>query len=440
MKRHFVFVLFVLIAIWLLSLPAGSLSVPPSGSLWPLRGTLIRGTGFLAICCMAIAMILAARPVRLEPLLGGLDQFYRLHKRLGVAGALFGLAHWLLEIVPKWMVGQGWLSRPNRGGAGGSKQVPFESWHDPAKELGEWGLYLILALVVVALWKRVPYRHFARLHRLTPVAYLLLVFHSIVFIPLDWWRSAAGPFAALLMAGGVFAAILSLIGRIGFSRRALGHVESLRRHEDRVLEVHCQLETPWGGHESGQFVFATFHPNEGAHPFTVVSSWAGDGHLVLAIKGLGDYTKELPDRLAAGDAVVIEGPYGRFNFEGPRERQIWVAGGIGITPFISRMEQLARGSSRRRPVDLFYSTNEPGEPLMTILRDLAARTGVTLHVVVPPRDGYLTADRLSQAVAEPHKAEVWFCGPNAFGDSLRKGLERLGLPTNCFHQEAFEMR
>jgi len=117
-----------------------------------------------------------------------------------------------------------------------------------------------------------------------------------------------------------------------------------------------------------------------------------------------------------------------------------VAGGIGITPFISRMEKLSQGGARQRQVDLFFSTDEQPEPLMTRLREFAAQSGVTLHVVVPPRDGYLTTERLAETVRSPEDAEVWFCGPNAFGDSLRKGLMRRGLPSNCFHQEAFEMR
>jgi len=144
--------------------------------------------------------------------------------------------------------------------------------------------------------------------------------------------------------------------------------------------------------------------------------------------------------LSVGDPVTIEGPYGRFSFEGPRERQIWVAGGIGITPFISRMQLLAQGGARQRPVDLFFSTNEEPEPLMTRLRELAQLSGITLRVVVPPRDGYLTAERIGEAVPNPEQAEFWFCGPNAFGDSLRSGLQRMGLPSDCFHQEAFEMR
>lgn len=107
---------------------------------------------------MSLAMILAARPARLERLLGGLDQFYRLHRKLGIAGTLFALTQWLLEMLPRWMLGKGWLVRRRRGDGDAGLPVPFAEWRDPAREPGAWGLCLILALVVVALWKRIPYR------------------------------------------------------------------------------------------------------------------------------------------------------------------------------------------------------------------------------------------------------------------------------------------
>jgi len=78
--------------------------------------------------------------------------------------------------------------------------------------------------------------------------------------------------------------------------------------------------------------------------------------------------------------------------------------------------------------------------LMSRLRELAAATGVRLHVVVPPRDGFLTEERVAQVAGDLRSADVWFCGPRSFGDAMRKGLARLGLPARNFHQEAFQMR
>jgi predicted ferric reductase len=64
----------------------------------------------IRLLARSIAVMLAARPVQIERLLGSLDKFYRLHKWLGLAAAIVAVGHWLLETGPRWMVGQGWLT------------------------------------------------------------------------------------------------------------------------------------------------------------------------------------------------------------------------------------------------------------------------------------------------------------------------------------------
>ena len=48
--------------------------------------------------------------------------------------------------------------------------------------------------------------------------------------------------------------------------------------------------------------------------------------------------------------------------------------------------------------------------------------------------------RIAAAVPQWRKADVWFCGPAAFGQALRRDLLALGLPAEQFHQELFQMR
>lgn len=329
LRLTFLAVAVLLTVLWLLSVQSEAFA-----GFWQTRNTLVYYTGILAIGSMSVAVILAARPVQIEGALGGLDKFYRLHKWLGIAAALIAIVHWLLEIIPRWMVRQGWLERPRRGGAGAGGAgggpamfEPFRDWRGLAADLGEWSLYLLLVLVVLALWKRFPYRYFFKTHRLMAGVYLILIFHAVILMNHSYWTAPIGPVLALLMAGGSVAALTSLFRRIGHSRRATGHVEDVRTYADNaVLEVGVRLETAWPGHEAGQFAFVTFDKSEGAHPFTISSGWGGDGRLTFTIKGIGDYTRKLPELLRVGQAVTIEGPYGRFDFQGNRQRQVWVAG------------------------------------------------------------------------------------------------------------------
>ena len=78
-------------------------------TFFAVRSIAVNYSGVLAMGVMSIAMILALRPVALEPLFGGMDKAYRLHKWLGIAGLSIGVVHWLWAKGTKWAVGWGWL-------------------------------------------------------------------------------------------------------------------------------------------------------------------------------------------------------------------------------------------------------------------------------------------------------------------------------------------
>lgn len=417
-------------------------------AVWPtltgffvLRGVAVDYTGMTAMAVMSAGMILALRPATLEPLVGGLDKGYRLHKWLGIAGLVLAVTHWLWAQGPKWLVGLGWLARPERHGPAGplpALEAFLRSQRGLAEGVGEWAFYAVVALIVLALIKAVPYHLFRRLHRLFPVAYLALVFHALLLTPVTFWTSPVGPVMGLLMGGGVVAAVASLAGAIGRYRRAGGVVEAVERLGDDVLRITMALDAPsvWRGHQAGQFALIAFDDREGAHPFTIASAWTGDGRMTVLVKALGDYTRTLVDDLSVGRRVTVEGPYGRFVFDRGRARQIWVAGGIGITPFLARLEALAARGAGNEPVDLIYTAAAPEPALVDRLQRLSAAAGVRLHVLSDARDGLLTTDRLKAMVPDWWQAEVWFCGPGGFARALRRGLGPL-VPV---HRELFEMR
>jgi predicted ferric reductase len=429
----------VLTALWLLADPVWRSPV----AFLPWRNGLINATGILGIGAMAVALMLAARPAFVEPWLGGLDKMYRLHKWLGITGLVMALSHWALAKSPGWLVGLGWIERPVRG----PRVAPTEPvllWLQQqrgwAEGVGEWAFYAGVLLIALALVQRFPYRWFIQTHKLLAVVFLVLVAHSVVLMNATYWRQAVAPVLALLMLGGTVAALRILLGRVGIHRKALGVVDSLlRRPELGVLEIVVQLKGWWKPHQTGQFAFVTLVPGERPHPFTISSLWEGDGQLQFIVKALGDHTDELARRLKLGDPVEVEGPYGRFNFNGDKAHQIWVGGGIGITPFIARMKRLAVAPDTRR-IDLFHSTREEDVSALAQLKSDAEAAHVALHVLVDARDGLLTAQRIVDAVPDWKKSDVWFCGPAPMGQALRQALTAMGLADSAFHQELFAMR
>jgi predicted ferric reductase len=439
-KQSYWLLLVLLSALWLLAGPRPG----ATAQFFPLRNALVNYTGVIGIGVMSVGLLLAMRPARLEPFLGGLDKFYRLHKWLGITALLFSVTHWLWAKGPKWAVGWGWMERPQRAPRPTANLAGLEGLlrgqRGLAEGIGEWAFYIAVLLIGLALLKRFPYRYFFQTHRLLALVYLGLVFHAVVLMDFGDWSRPLGLLLGTLMGAGSIAALLSLLRKVGAGRRALGVIDTLELHSgNQVLRVGLTLRGRWAGHRAGQFAFVTFDPKEGPHPFTITSDWRGDGRLSFHIKGLGDYTRTLPQRLKPGDSVQLEGPYGQFQFESAKTRQVWIAGGIGIAPFLARLKALD-GRPDGKPIDLFYSTSMPDKTFIARLQALAAQARVRLHVLVADVHGRLDAGQLTAALPQWREADFWFCGPAGFGRTLRAGLRAAGMPAKDFHQELFEMR
>ncbi|WP_374600028.1 ferric reductase-like transmembrane domain-containing protein [Niveibacterium sp.] len=423
----------------LLALVAGAWLMSPSANgagFWAWRREAVLLTGLLGLATMSAAILLATRPRWLEQRLNGLDKAYGLHKSLGIAaGVTLGL-HWFAENGAKWLVQLGLVMRRARGGPHG----PENALIDFAKDSGEWAFYVLIALVLVALVQRIPYRYFRWVHKALAVVFLFGAFHAVVLMPDSWLAAPAGWVLIVAAAVGGAGALWSLAGRIGKTRTLQGRIESVAVSPSGLIDLRLSLPAPGLRYRAGQFAFLKFDALEGPHPFTIAS--ADDPcRPRFVIKPLGDYTDTLAARLAAGQAVELEGPYGCFDFSADGKREIWVAGGIGITPFLARLDALAAQGGAKRPVDFWYCTQQHSEAMFPAdLEARCARAGVTLHRMAADCAGLLSADRVAATTGSLDGARVWFCGPSGFAQTLRSGLEALGLPRDAFHSERFAMR
>ncbi|QHP71304.1 ferric reductase [Bradyrhizobium sp. LCT2] len=447
LKRAFWGTLAVLVLLWLVAEPRPF----GPGPFFPLRERMVQLSGVLAIGCMSMAMILALRPRWPEAWLGGLDKMYRLHKWLGIAALVTAIVHWLWANGPKWLVGWGLLARPERG-ARPTIENPIEVFlgtlHGTAEGLGEWAFYAAVVLIALALIQYFPYRLFYKTHLLLALAYLVLVFHAVTLTKFSYWMSPLGWTMGVLLACGTWAAVLVLLRRVGAGRQVKGRITSLQYYPGvKALETEIEVLHGWSGHKPGQFAFARSDASEGAHPYTIASGWNAEHPKITFItKELGDHTSRLREKLRIGQEVKVEGPYGCFTFDDDCPHQIWIGGGIGITPFVARMKELAMRKGAPdcpmvQTVHLFHTTADVDEEALGKLAADARSADVRLHVLIDARDGRLTGERVREAVPEWRKASIWFCGPTAFGGALRRDFSTHGFPVKeRFHQELFAMR
>ncbi|MDR2154220.1 MAG: ferric reductase-like transmembrane domain-containing protein [Burkholderiaceae bacterium] len=448
LKRAFWGALILLAVLWFALEP----TVFQTSTFFALRDPMIQLTGVIAFGCMSLGMILALRPRWPEKWLGGLDKMYRMHKWLGIAALTAGTIHWLWAQGAKWAVGWGWLERPARGGTRAAITDPveafFRSYRGTAEHIGEWAFYAAALLIALALITRFSYRWFYKTHRLIALAYLALAFHALMLLKFNYWLTPLGALMALLLAAGVWSAIVVLLRRVGAARKVPGQIVSLRYFPGvRALEIETEAQG-WPGHRPGQFAFATSSEQEGAHPYTIASGWhAEHPRIRFVVKELGDHTERLRDKLRIGQPVTLEGPYGCFTFDDDRPHQIWIGGGIGITPFIARMGHMAtrkddaRDWPQGQQVDLFHSTSDVDQDALDKLAADAQSAEVRFHVLIDARHGRLTGQRIREQVPAWREASIWFCGPAGFGQALKRDFAAHGFPVEeRFHQELFAMR
>jgi len=418
---------------------------------WQLRQHALYLSGLWSIGLMALVMVLALRLPLAERLLGGMDQVYRLHKWAGIGAALAAIAHWGAKESSDWI-------KALWGRAGRPAREAVLPWLTDArgfaKDLGEWAFYLLLAMVALTLVSRLlSYRNWRVLHRAMPVLFLALVLHSVALMPLSFWALPMGLLMGGMLALGSLAALWSLAGWVGARRSHAARIHSVQRlgdGPDAPLEVVCAMPAAWPGHRAGQFAFVRFEGSEGAHPFTIASAAGslgrgerGEALLRLVIKPLGDYTRTLHQRLCAGQRVDIEGPYGRFDGRGSRRRQqVWVAAGVGVTPFLALLEARQPGLTTQgrdpAPVHMHYCTRDARrDPLLPRLNGLCAQAQPPVQLTVHSEaQGQRLTPQDLQAVPGP--LDIWFCGPPGLGDALHqhaRGPSRWRL-----HRESFAMR
>ncbi|MCD8516918.1 MAG: ferric reductase-like transmembrane domain-containing protein [Burkholderiaceae bacterium] len=413
---------------------------------WALRKSLLYYSGIIAIGMMSVGMILAMRLQSIESLLGGLDKHYRLHKWLGISAVIAAVVHWLVKLEPKWLAKHGFVPpdtfKTPEGVVGFFDRAdPFSAIRGFAKDLGEWTIYALIVLAIFALWRKLPYRQFFKTHRLMAIIYLLLAFHSVVLFSKLGWQSPIGWLMAALLAAGVIGAIVSLIGKTGYRHQHEAKLTQVQEHaQDNMIEVHAKVDASWPGHEPGQFAFLVFNRQEGAHPFSISSAWDSETRdISFHIKRLGDFTKTLPTTLTIGQVVGVQGPYGRFEFEPQDADQIWIAGGVGLTPFLARLQSLPEGNQPNL-IHFYLCVRDEHTEVVDQINALCQAKGVQLTTVVSGKHEPLTGARIRQENPHWQNCHVWFCGPTGLGASVREDLKHHGLAGKQFHQELFEMR
>ncbi|HJR81964.1 MAG TPA: hypothetical protein VJ821_17960 [Anaerolineales bacterium] len=378
------------------------------------------------IMLMAISLFLATRPKWAEKYFGGQDKMYMTHRHTGTAAFLLIFVHILT--VP--ITTTGWLL---------------------GNYLGVIAFAGIVSIVLITLAPRIPflnrltggdYEDWKKLKRFIGIFFILAFIHSLTVDALDA-RIAITWVMIWFIIGTVSYLYTEVFGGL-FKKYLPYRVEAIKHPNPSSTEVTMRAKKqPIKKQRAGQFLFVRFPGDKAlneSHPFTISSAPAEDV-LRLTIKASGDFTRDLFAKLKEGADAIIEGAYGMFDYKSGGPKQIWIAGGIGLTPFLSFVRDM--DGNFQHDVDLYYTVRHPEEAIFVHELEAAAAQNPRLkvHIRYSAKEGSLTIeDILKNTGGDLRGYDVYLCGPLPMMQAFEKKFLALGLPKSNIHYEEFNFR
>lgn len=396
---------------------------------WASSAALSLASGVAALSLMAMAALLGSRWRAVESAFGGLDRVYDTHKWLGVWALAFASFHFVFKAgLPGWDT---------------AAIMPLPG---AATRLARQLSYVALVVIVLlALNRKIPYSTWRWWHKLSGPLFLIVVLH---------WLSFKSPIA-LASPAGVWLAVMATLGIAAATYKLLLYRLWSRHAEYRLVSVTtsasaARIELAPVAHgvafAPGQFAFLSLQHDglREPHPFTIASAGRPDGRIAFVVRALGDYTTRLVVQAAPGMYAQVYAPFGRFERPPGAAREIWIAGGVGITPFIAWLQDRdADGGGAGGRVTLFHF-HTPGRELPdgVDLDGMARRSGVELVPVVGGPDDPAFVQRFAAIATGPDAAglDISFCGPQGLLRRVRARMREHGLDPARLHHERFEFR
>ena len=383
--------------------------------------------GSIVIVLLSFSLFLSTRAKWAEPYFGGLDRMYITHRRTSTSAFLLLFVH--LLTVPISV-----------------NDMRIGNYLAIVAFLG------IVSIVLVTLAPRVPflskfltggtYDGWKRLHRFIGIFFVLGFIHSLTVKALD--AIIAITWVQMFFILGTLSYLYTeLFGRF-FKKYVPYTVEAVKHPNPTTTEVTLR---PKNGaikkQRAGQFLFVHFPGDKilsESHPFTI-SSAPDEDALRVTIKASGDFTRHLFHNLQPAMNAVIDGAYGMFDYKTGGQKQIWIAGGIGLTPFLSFIRDM--NGSLAHEVDFYYTVRHPEEALF--VDEIRAATEnnprLNVHVRFSATEGSLTIDHILKNVkGNLMDYHVYLCGPLPMIQAFERKFLDLGLPSNQIHYEEFNFR
>ncbi|HOO72903.1 MAG TPA: FAD-binding oxidoreductase [Spirochaetota bacterium] len=203
--------------------------------------------------------------------------------------------------------------------------------------------------------------------------------------------------------------------------------------------------------QAGQYinVYAEVQGIRTSRPYSISSSPRQRAYYEITIGRVenGFFSDFLLGKIRRGDSLKSSGPSGNFYFNPlfHRKNSVFIAGGTGITPFMSMMREICDAGLERRVTLLYGSRTEKNITFNDELLDMASRFGNVTYIPVisepsqrySGKKGFIDSNRIMESVPDIVDCTFYICGPGAMYDFCLPQLEALNIPGKRIRKEMF---
>jgi predicted ferric reductase len=402
---------------------------------------------FVAVAILSMQFILSARLKWIDRSFG-LDRVMLFHRIMAITAATLLLMHPLL------------LAADPRGDDGWKLLYTFSFAGEGLKVLlGKVTLSMLLTTAALSLFRlsmKIEYQLWLRLHDVLALSIIAGGFiHSLLIGPHVGGKAIMETFWIAYPSLALGALIYNRIIRAAVLKARTYRVTDVRQETDTVwtLTMVAPGNGPVYDYFPGQFHFLTLYRRHNnhheQHPFTISSSPSNRTEITSSIKQSGDYTASI-GKTAVGDRAALLGPFGRFSYMlHPTERNlVFIAGGIGITPFIS-MVRFMRETGDAREVLLLYGNRMEKDIAFRKELDEVAEKGIPrlciIYVLDKPdsawtgKQGRITSELIIKECKGLVGRVFYLCGPPTMMMGLVKSLKKSGVKRDNIRYERFSI-
>lgn len=380
---------------------------------------------FGGMAMFAWSLILSGRYLAFDKLFQGLDKMYVAHRFFGTFGLALLIMHPLALVLG---------ALPSQGLPALSLFIAFD---EISIALGLLGLYGFVGLVIWSIMAKVRHETFIKVHRLLGLFFLAGAAHAFLAGSVLATNSFMYWYMAALTAAGLATFVhYSLFSDILHSHHTymVSHVQKL---PGDVWDVRLKPRQRIINFLPGQFVYLYFETLAGQeyHPFSIASG-KNSRELQFYIKELGDFTKLL-DRLREGDKVRVKGPYGGFTFDRlGQDKQLWIAAGIGVTPFLSKARSL-QYSKHWPEIEMIYAVSSKKEAIAhRELEDIQHKhRAFNVTLLHETKFGRQSLYNLQEHFGNLSQFAIYICGPPPMLAAYAKQAEELGIENQLRYEE-----